>query len=62
MTGIVVRSKIKEIIKKIDPEETVNNIAADIGDTLDKMVEEILQKGIDRARKNQRKTLLSRDL
>lgn len=62
MTGIIVKSKIKEIVKKIDSENIVNNIGSDVGDELEKITEEILRKGIDRAKKNQRKTLMARDL
>ena len=62
MTGIVVRTKIKEIVKKLDEEGSVNNIAEEVGDALDKEVEEILKKAIQRVKKNQRKTLFARDL
>jgi len=61
-TGIIVKTKIKEIVKKIDEEGSVNNIAEEVGAELDKIVEEILKKGIERAKKNQRKTLFARDL
>ncbi len=62
MTGIIVRSKIKEIVKKIDPQEEISSIGSDVGDELEKMTEEILRRGIDRAKKNQRRTLMARDL
>jgi len=62
MTGIIVRSKIKEVVKKLDDEGSVNNIAEEVGEELDKKVEEILKKAIERAKKNQRKTLFARDL
>ena len=62
MTGIIVKSKIKEIVKKIDEEGSVNNIAEEVGDALDKKVEEILSNAIKRAKANQRKTLFARDI
>ncbi len=62
MTGIIVRSKIKETVKKLDTENIVNNISRDVGDELDRIVEEIIRKGIVRAKKNQRRTLFARDL
>jgi len=62
MPGIIVKTKIKEVMKKIDPESTVNNIAEEVGPALDEKVEEILKKGIERAKKNQRRTLFARDL
>lgn len=62
MTGIIVKSKIKEIVKRLDEEGNVNNIASEVGEGLEKEVEEILKKAIARAKKNQRKTLFARDL
>ena len=62
MTGIIVKSKIKEIVKKFDEEGNVNNISDEVGDALDKKVEEILSNGVKRAKANQRKTLFARDL
>jgi len=40
----------------------VNSIAEEVGAVLDEKVEEILSKGIKRAKANQRKTLFARDL
>lgn len=62
MTGIIVRTKIKEVVKKLDEDGKVPNISEDVGEELDKIVEEILKKGIERAKKNQRRTLFARDL
>ncbi|MEM3405500.1 MAG: DUF1931 domain-containing protein [Candidatus Pacearchaeota archaeon] len=55
MTGLVVRSKIKEYVKDL-------NVAEEVGPALDKVVEEILQKAVARAKANGRKTLQARDL
>ena len=62
MTGIIVKSKIKELVKKLDEENIVNNIAEEVGPALDEKVEEVLGKAIKRAKANQRKTLFARDL
>ncbi len=62
MTGIIVRTKVKEVVKKLDEDGKVPNISEDVGEELDKIVEEILKKGIERAKKNQRRTLFGRDL
>jgi len=62
MTGIIVRTKIKEVVKKLDEEGSVGNVSEEVGEELDKIVEEVLKKGIERAKKNQRKTLFARDL
>lgn len=55
MTGIVVRTKIKEYVKDL-------NVAEEVGPALDKVVEELLQKAVIRAKANGRKTLQARDL
>lgn len=62
MSGIVIKSKIREVVKKLDSEGIVNNVAEEVEDALDKKVEEILVTAIKRAKANQRKTLLARDL
>jgi histone H3/H4 len=62
MTGIIVKSKIREIVKKIDEEKVINSVSEEVEPELEKKVEEILKKGIERAKANQRKTLLARDL
>ena len=62
MPNIIIRSKIKEIVKKIDTEGNVNNISDEVCEALDKKVEEILTEAVKRAKANQRKTLFARDL
>ena len=62
MTGIIVKTKIKEIVKKIDEQGSVGNIAEEVGPALDNLVEDLLRKAIERTKKNQRKTLFARDL
>lgn len=62
MTGIIVKSKIREIVKKLDEEGNVKNVAEEVELGLENKVEEVLKKAIERAKANQRRTLLSRDL
>jgi len=62
MTGIIVKSKIREIVKKIDKENVINSVAEEVEPALENRVEEVLKKAIQRAKANQRKTLLARDL
>ena len=62
MTGIIVKTKIKEIVKAVDEENLVNNISDEVGPALDKKVEEILKRAVQRAKANQRRTLFARDL
>ena len=62
MTGIIVKSKIRECVKKLDEEKVINNVAEEVEKQLEDEVEGILKKAIERAKKNQRRTLLARDL
>ena len=62
MTGIIVKSKIREIVKELDSEKIVNNVAEEFEEAPEKKVREDLKKAIERAKANQRRTLLSRDL
>jgi histone H3/H4 len=60
--GIIIKSKIREVVKNLDKEGTIGNVAEEVEEALDKKVEEILAKAIERAKANQRKTLQARDL
>ncbi|MBT4135861.1 DUF1931 family protein [archaeon] len=60
--SLIIKSKIRESVKKIDEEGVIGNVANEVEEELEKKVEDILRKGIARAKANQRKTLLARDL
>ena len=60
--GLIIKSKVRETVKKLDPEASITSVAEEVETELEKKVEEILLKGIKRAKANQRKTLLARDL
>jgi len=60
--GLIVKSNIKKVVKRLDKEEKVPNVAEEVGEGLEKVVEEILDKAIKRAKANQRRTLQARDL
>jgi histone H3/H4 len=62
MTGVIVKSKVREIVKRIDTEGIVNNVANGVEEELEIKVNEILEKAIGRAKANQRRTLFARDL
>lgn len=62
MTGIVVKSQIRKKVKELDKQGIIGNVAEEVEEALDKKVEEILSKAIERAKANQRKTLQARDL
>ncbi len=60
--GIVIKSKIREIVKKLDEEHIINNVAEEVEPALNEKVENILKDAVKRAKANQRKTLFARDL
>ncbi|MBR9704414.1 hypothetical protein GOV12_03315 [Candidatus Pacearchaeota archaeon] len=62
MSGLIIKSKIREVVKKLDSEGSVTSVAEEVEVRLEKKIEELLSEGIKRAKANQRRTLLSRDL
>lgn len=60
--GLIIKSKVREAVRKLDPENTVTSVADEVETELEKKVEELLKNGLNRARANQRRTLLARDL
>ena len=55
MTGIVVKAKVKEQLKAL-------NLSADFMPTINKKVNQMVLDAIERAKANQRKTVMARDL
>lgn len=53
--SIVVKAKIKEIAGTF-------NVSADFGDALAKKVEQMVKDAIERAKSNQRRTVMPKDL
>lgn len=53
--SIVIRSKLKEVVKGL-------NIAGDFATALDEEVKAIINKAMERAKANNRKTLMAKDL
>ena len=62
MTGIIVKSQIRKKVKELDEENVIGNVATGVEEALEKKIDEVLKSGIKRAKANQRKTLLARDL
>ena len=46
MTGIIVKSKIREVVKKLDEEGIIGNVSEEVEVELEKKVEEILKNSI----------------
>ncbi|UZE93575.1 MAG: DUF1931 family protein [Candidatus Pacearchaeota archaeon] len=55
MVEIVIKSKIKEVIKEL-------RVSANLAETLNKKVGEILKKAEERAKANHRTTVMPQDL
>lgn len=60
--GIIIKSKIRDVVKQLDKENSISSVSDEVERELEKKVEDILSDAIKRARANQRRTLLSRDL
>jgi len=59
---LINKSKIREVVKKLDSDNQITSVAEEVETELEKKIEEMLVNGIKRAKANQRKTLLARDL
>jgi hypothetical protein len=57
---LIIKSKIREVVKGIDP--SITSVAEEVEQELERKVHGMIKKGIERAKANQRKTLLARDL
>lgn len=60
--GLIIKSKIREVVKTLDSSGEITSVAEEVETELEKKVEGMLRKGIERAKANQRRTLLARDL
>lgn len=61
--ALIVRSNIKKVVKELQKgNEEISSVAEEVGMALDRKVEEMLLKGIERAKANHRRTLHARDL
>ena len=62
MTNIIIKNNIRKIVKELDQENNVSSVAEEVEKALEDKTRELLKEGIKRARANQRRTLLARDL
>lgn len=62
MVKLIVKNNIKGAIKELDKENNISSVAGDVAIELQKKVDAILEEGIKRAKANNRRTLLGRDL
>ena len=64
MGMIIVKSQIADLVKQMSEEKgyKIQNITSDFAPDLDKKVRGIIKEAVERAHKNNRKTLMGRDI
>jgi len=62
MDNLIKANNIKKVIEEIDKEKQISSISGDVATELNKKTEKILEEAIKRAKSNNRRTLLARDL
>lgn len=60
--ALIIRSNIRKVVKDLDKNKEVPNVAEEVGLELERKVEDILREGLKRAKENKRRTLQARDL
>jgi histone H3/H4 len=60
--ALIVKNNIRKVVKELDKENSVSSVADEVGMALERKTEEILEKAIERAKANKRRTLQARDL
>ena len=60
--SIIVKSSIKKLVKEIDRENNLSSVAEEVGVALEKKVENLLGEAIKRAKANNRRTVMSKDI
>ena len=60
--ALIIKSNIRKVVKELDSENSVSSVADEVETELEKKVEDILIRGIERAKANGRRTLQARDL
>jgi len=60
--GLINKSQVKKVVKELDQEDSIGSVGEEVGSVLEKKAQEILEKGIERAKENKRRTLQGKDL
>ena len=61
--SLVVKSNIKKVVKELQgANEEVTSVAEEVENELERKVEDMLVRAIERAKSNKRRTLQARDL
>ena len=62
MGRLIKENNIRKVIEELDKDKTVTSVSGDVSRELERLVEDLLRDGIKRAKANNRRTLLGRDL
>lgn len=62
MMALIIKSNIRKVVRELDGENSVSGVADEVETALEKKTEEILEKAIERAKANGRRTIQARDL
>ena len=62
MGRLIKENNIKKVIEEFDKEKSISSVASDVSRELERIAEDVLKDGIKRAKANNRRTLLGRDL
>ncbi|MEK6872384.1 MAG: histone-like protein [Nanoarchaeota archaeon] len=62
MPNIIIKNNIRKIVKELDEQKIISSVAEEVEKALEEKTKEILKTAIKRAKLNQRRTLLARDL
>ena len=60
--GLIIKNNIRKVVKELDKDNSISGVAEEVDTALERKVEEILIKAIERARANGRRTIQARDL
>ncbi|HRZ85669.1 MAG TPA: DUF1931 domain-containing protein [Candidatus Paceibacterota bacterium] len=61
-TNLIKVNNIRKSVEEIDKEKSIGSVSGDFGIELNKKVEKMIEDAIKRAKANNRRTLLARDL
>ena len=59
---LIVRSKLKELVRKYGSKDLVNNVSSDFALKLSQKVELMIEESVKRAHANKRRTVLPQDI
>lgn len=60
--ALIIKSNIRKVVHELDKENAVSSVSEEVGIAMERRVEEMLERAIQRAKANGRRTLQARDL